>query len=104
MAYESFVQAFKWNSIEQPVRQAYDIVTLFDMSRYTIRELAESETVTKSSWYEAVDLYIDTKNKRLALYERCQAEDKMRRAWRQFKYTFVYEEPRMPSVPPIPIE
>lgn len=101
-AYDSFVQAYQWTSIEQTVRRAYDVVDLFDMSRYAIKELAESESVTRASWYKAVDLFMDTQNKYLSLYERCQAEDRMRRAWRQFQYTFVCESKKNPSVPSLP--
>jgi hypothetical protein len=101
-AYDSFVQAYQWTSIEQTVRQAYDVVVLFEMHRYEIKNLAESESITRASWYKAVDLFIDTQNKQLSLYERCQAEDVMRQAWRQFQYTFVYEAKKTPSVPSLP--
>lgn len=101
-AYNSFVQAHQWTSIEQTVQQAYDTVVLFEMHRYEIKMLAESESITRASWYKAIDLFIDTQNNQLNLHERCQAEDIMRKAWRQFQYTFVYEAKKTPFVPSLP--
>ena len=101
-AYDSFVQAYEWASIDQPICHAYEIVALFGMRRDEIRDLTASDSITRASWYTAVDLFIDTKIKQLSLYERCRAEKRMRRAWRQFQCTFVYETKRIPSVPSLP--
>jgi len=101
-AYDSFVQAYEWNSIKQAVCRAYEVVDLFDLSRTEIEELALSESIAKASWYTAVYLFIDTRDKRLPFYRRCQAEDRMRQAWRQFQCTFVCHDTRLPSLPALP--
>ena len=99
MAFEAYVSLFRTAANKQTVSVAAAIAHEHKMNQNEIRNNIMTENIAKSAWYHAVWLYYKTQNECETLYDRCKAENAMRRQWKLFASSFLYIGPRVPDLP-----
>jgi hypothetical protein len=97
IAYEYYYKTFKR---EIKTHTTPEFAFLF-VQQYGLGACGEIDEL-QYAWATAIELYELTRNSEITLYERCMAERGMRKIWKTFLCQFQYQEPKLPTVPPLP--
>ena len=99
MAYEAYVSLYRTAANKQSVSVAAVFAFNNGMTQDEFVSNILHNNITKSAWYHAVFLYWKTLDDSDTLYDRCKAENQMRRQWKIFRSCYQYVGPRVPDLP-----
>jgi hypothetical protein len=97
IAYQYYCNTFK-----QEIKQHKTPELAFIFAQQYSLDPTDDITDLEYTWACAIELFEITKDTRISLYKRCQTEREMRKMWTSFRCRFQYEEPKLPTVPPLP--